>query len=567
MASRIAAGEVIERPASVVKELLENCLDAGSTEISVWLEKSGTSLIRVTDNGEGIAPEDLPLAVERHATSKLKEENDLFRIATLGFRGEALPSIAAVSQLEISSRPHGASVGCRLNVHAGMKSEPITVGCAAGTTVEVRDLFFKTPARKKFLKSPATELSHICEIINRMALAFHAVHFRLYHEGRTVSDYTAVNDPRDRLHQALGPETAKELIAFDQREGGLTINGYLSTTPSSFSSSRHLLTYVNKRYVRDRILTHAILQGYETLLMKGRYPAVALYLEIPFDDVDVNVHPAKFEVRFRRQSAVHDAVETAIRQVLRRDAKQPAAKISMPTPAIAMSVNEPALPYATPLRSFESFTAESRDAPPPILSPAGEEGFFSSMAILGQILGCYLVCSSARGLALIDQHAAHERVIFEKMRHQMENGNLEKQNLLVPQTLELTAAEALLLEQTLASLEHLGFSVELFGPNTYAITAVPALLPEGDYRQIVRQMVAEVAELDTSRGLKNERDERLATIACHSVIRANRKLEISEIRALLQELDQIDFAKQCPHGRPVLIEFSRHELERMFKRV
>lgn len=566
MASHIAAGEVIERPASVVKELLENSLDAGATEISVWLEKSGTSLVRVTDNGEGIAPEDLPLAVERHATSKLKEENDLFRIATLGFRGEALPSMASVSNLEISSRPHGASVGCRLSVHGGTKSEPIAIGCAAGTTVEVRDLFYKTPARKKFLKSPATELSHICDIINRMALAFQAVHFRLYHDGRTVSDYTAVSERRDRLHQVLGRETAKELIAFDQREGELTINGYLSTAPSSFSNSRYLLTYVNQRYVRDRILTHAILQGYETLLMKGRYPAVALYLEIPFDEVDVNVHPAKYEVRFRRQSAVHDKVETAIRQALRQDAKQPTAKSSVPKPLMAMRVNEPELLYAAPLGSFESFSPDVRHASAPIQSEVGE-GFFSSMTILGQVLGCYLVCSSAHGLALIDQHAAHERVVFEKMRYQMEIGGVQKQSLLVPQTFELTAGEALLLEQTLASLEHLGFSIEPFGLNTFAITAVPALLPNGDYRQIVRQMVAELAEVDTSQGLKKERDDRLATIACHSVIRANRKLEISEIRALLTELDRIDFATQCPHGRPVLIEFSRDELERMFKRV
>ncbi|HET8563147.1 MAG TPA: DNA mismatch repair endonuclease MutL, partial [Candidatus Binatia bacterium] len=517
MASHIAAGEVIERPASVVKELLENSLDAGATEISVWLEKSGTSLVRVTDNGEGVAPEDLPLAVERHATSKLKEENDLFRIATLGFRGEALPSMASVSNLEISSRPHGASVGCRLSVHGGTKSEPIAIGCAAGTTVEVRDLFYKTPARKKFLKSPATELSHICDIINRMALAFHAVHFRLYHDGRTVSDYTAVSERRDRLHQVLGRETAKELIAFDQREGELTINGYLSTAPSSFSNSRYLLTYVNQRYVRDRILTHAILQGYETLLMKGRYPAVALYLEIPFDEVDVNVHPAKYEVRFRRQSAVHDTVETAIRQALRQDAKQPTAKSTIPKPLMAMRVNEPELLYAPPPGSFEYFSPDLRDAPAPIQSEVGEEGFFSSMTILGQVLGCYLVCSSARGLALIDQHAAHERVVFEKMRHQMGIGDVQKQSLLVPQTFELTAGEALLLEQTLASLEHLGFSIEPFGLNTFAITAVPALLPNGDYRQIVRQMVAELAEVDTSQGLKKERDERLATSACHSV--------------------------------------------------
>jgi len=567
MASHIAAGEVIERPASVVKELLENSLDAGATEISVWLEKSGTSLIRVADNGEGIEPEDLALAMERHATSKLKEENDLFQIATLGFRGEALPSIASVSKLEILSRPHNASAGCRLNVHGGAKSGPVAVGCAAGTTVEIKDLFYNTPARKKFLKSPATELSHICDVINRMALAFHAVHFRLVHDGRTVSDYTSVSDLRDRLQQVLGRETAKELVPFHRNEGKLRINGHLTTAPSSFSNSRYVLTYVNQRYVRDRILTHAILQGYETLLMKGRYPAVVLYLEIPFGEVDVNVHPAKYEVRFRRQSEVHDAVETTIRDALRQGAKDPTRRTAISRLQADLRVSEPSLPYAAALGKVESVTVESTHAWIPIQSHAGEEGFFSSMTILGQILGCYLVCSSPHGLALIDQHAAHERVVFEKMRRQMEAGDIEKQSLLVPQTLELTAGEALLLEQKLASLEHFGFSVEPFGPDTFAITAVPALLPNGDYRQIVRQMVAELAEVETSQVVKKEREERLATIACHNVIRANRKLEMSEMRALLMELDRIDFATQCPHGRPVLIEFSRDELERMFKRV
>jgi DNA mismatch repair protein MutL len=568
MASRIAAGEVVERPASVVKELMENSLDAGATEISVSVERSGTSVIRVTDNGEGMTPEDLFLAVERHSTSKLKNEEDLFCISTLGFRGEALPSIASVSKTEITSRPTGAETGHRLRIEGGKKGDIRVTACPAGTTVEIRDIFYNTPARRKFLKAPATELSQICDVFNRMALAHPRVHFRLFHDGRTVADYVAVSEDKDRLHQILGRETAKNLIPFSWTEGELTLGGYLSVAPTSFPNSRYLLTFVNRRYVRDKTLTHAVLHGYETLLMKGQYPAVTLFLGIPFEEVDVNVHPAKYEVRFRRQSEVHEAVGKAIRHALKLEAKEPFSR-----PVVAGSprfdgVMESPFHYMTspvggrddPALKTEAFT---------LLAPAGSvtAGFFSSMNILDQILGCYLICSSSRGLVIIDQHAAHERVAFEKLRCQMEAGDVQQQNLLIPQTVELSAGELMLLERKVSALQRWGFTVEPFGVNAYAITAVPALLPEGDYRQVVRQMVAELAEVDRSAKPQQGLEERLATIACHSVIRANRQLEISEMRALLKELDQVDFATQCPHGRPVLVEFTREDLEKIFKRI
>jgi len=269
VASRIAAGEVVERPASVVKELIENSLDARATEISVWVEKSGTALIRVSDNGEGIAAEDLALAVERHSTSKLQNEDDLLRIATLGFRGEALPSIGSVSKMEIISRQRSSDSGYRLRVQGGKKDEPSITASSPGTTVEIREIFFNVPARKKFLKAPATELSHICDVINRMALASPRVHFRLYHDGRNVADYVAVADAKDRLSQVLGRDIAKELISFASEQGALAIHGYLSAAPTSFPNSRQVITFVNRRYVRDKVLTHAALQGYETLLMQG----------------------------------------------------------------------------------------------------------------------------------------------------------------------------------------------------------------------------------------------------------------------------------------------------------
>jgi DNA mismatch repair protein MutL len=461
-----------------------------------------------------------------------------------------------------------ATSGYGLSVAGGRKEEIRPAATSFGTTIEIRDIFFNTPARRKFLKSPGTELSHICDAVNRMALANASIHFRLQHDGRTVADYAAVTEGKDRLYQVLGRELANGLVAFHWSQGELKVHGYLSSAPASFPNTRYLYTFVNRRYVRDKVLTHAVLHGYETLLMKGQYPAVILFLDIPFADVDVNVHPAKYEVRFRRQSDVHEAVFRAIYQALRQEAKEPVPRMSPMPMSPFGGVHESPLPYASssfsqsglPLRREEIFAMPSR------AEPAGE-GFFSSLHVIGQVLGCYLVCSSSHGLVLIDQHAAHERVAFAKLRRQMDDGKVETQSLLIPQIIELSAGEMTLLEQNLRVLESFGFFLEAFGPNSYAITAAPALLPEGDYSQVVRQMVAELAEVDTSAKLRQHLEDRLATIACHSVIRANRALEIDEMRALLNELDRIEFATQCPHGRPVLIEFSRDELERMFKRV
>jgi DNA mismatch repair protein MutL len=568
MASRIAAGEVVERPASVVKELIENSLDAGATEISVWIERSGTSLIRVTDNGEGMGLEDLILAVDRHATSKLANEEDLLRVATLGFRGEALPSIASVSKMEIVSRPATAEAGYRLRVEGGKKAEPWLTGSPAGTSVQIQDIFFNTPARRKFLKSPATELSHVCDAVNRMALAYPGVHFRLFHESRIIADYAVVGAPKDRLSQVLGREIARDLVPLSSSPGALVITGYLSSAPASFPNTRYIMTFVNRRFVRDKVLTHAVLHGYETLLMKGQYPAAVLFLEIPFVEVDVNVHPAKVEVRFRRPSSVHEAVAAAVRQALKQQAKGFAVTVREAGSGAFAGVMEDPLPYPRPVLEYDN-QALKPDVFPMAAAyrEMSDDGFFSSMTILGQVLGCYLVCSSRRGLALIDQHAAHERVAFEKLRQELSSGEVQRQSLLIPQTIEVSAGESMLLESKLPALAQLGFVLEPFGAAAYAITAVPALLPEGDYRQGVRQMLAELAEVEKSEKLRQHLEERLASIACHSVIRANRKLEMSEMRALLRELDRIEFATQCPHGRPVLLEFGSQDLEKMFKRV
>ncbi|HEX7232234.1 MAG TPA: DNA mismatch repair endonuclease MutL [Candidatus Binatia bacterium] len=568
LASRIAAGEVVERPASAVKELIENSLDAGASEIFVSVEKSGTALIRVVDNGEGMDAEDLEIAVERHATSKLSLEPDLFRIATLGFRGEALPSIASVSRMEIASRAKDATTAHSLCCEGGSRKELRPTAAAPGTTVIVRDIFFNVPARRKFLKSPATELSHICDVINRIALAYPAVHFHLAHDQRTIADYAGVGQAGDRLQQVWGRELVKDIAPFYWREREVSVHGFLSAAPASFPNLRYVYTYVNRRYVRDKVLTHAVLQGYENLLMKGKYPAVVLFLDLPFEDVDVNVHPAKYEVRFRRQGEVHTAVASAVRDALKQAAKEPVVRTSFTRPAEPFQgVSEAALPYRIESSAPQSFAHPSDNnfiIPP---TTTEHDGFFSALQILGQILGCYIVCTSAQGLVLIDQHAAHERVAFERLRRQLATGQVSAQALLLPQTLELNAGEISLVEANLETLRSFGFVLEPFGPSAYAIREAPALLPEGDYTQLLRQMVADLAEVDTSTKLRMHLEERLATIACHNVIRANRALELEEIEALLRDLDHIDFATQCPHGRPVLVEISREELERMFKRI
>ena len=571
MASRIAAGEVVERPASVVKELIENALDAGATEISIWIEKSGSALIRVSDNGAGMAPEDLALSVERHATSKLKAEADLFRIATLGFRGEALPSIGSVSRTRIVSRPPSAPAAHCLEVIGGKKEMVRPAGAAPGTTVEIQDIFFNTPARRKFLKSPATELSHICDVLNRMALACPAVHFHLEHDGRRIADYTAVNDPKIRVQQVLGRDVADGLIALRSEAGQIRIHGYASAAPATFPNARYLYTFVNRRYVRDKVLTHAIIFGYDTLLMKGQYPAVVLFLDLPFEDVDVNVHPAKYEVRFRRQSDVHEAVSRAVRDALQIEARAPSSNVGTFSLPGALEVREAPLPYmhaaSTVPHGGVPRRADFFSLPAPLSAEDGRSGYFSSLQVLGQLLGCYLVCVSSSGLVLLDQHAAHERVAFERLRRQFDAGRVETQSLLIPQTIDLTAGEVMLLERKIEWLARLGFILEPFGPVSYAIRAVPALLAEREYTQIVRQMIAELAEVETSGKLRQHLEDRLATMACHSVIRANRKLELEEMRALLEALDETDFATQCPHGRPVLIEWSQAELDRIFRRI
>lgn len=578
---RIAAGEVVERPASVVKELLDNALDAGAAEVSVLVEGNGTSLIRVSDDGEGVAGEDIALAFERHSTSKIRSEADLAEIATMGFRGEALPSIASVAAVEMVSRPASQEHGYRFRVENGRKGSPAAAGSPAGTTIEVRDLFYHVPARLKFMKAPRTEIRYVSDAVDRVALAHPSVHFRLHHGGKRLADYTPAPRLQDRVRQVFG-DAGSELTPFSLTREHLRCTGFASQAPRSFGNSRYMVTFVNGRFVRDKMLTHAVLKAYDTLLMKGRFPAVVLYLELPHGHVDVNVHPAKTEVRFRRQSELYETVLSAVRGCLKAAASQgsppglpvsPEVRPGAPYPAgTGAPAGEyrggsvhPSLPLPPRLVRVDAGNAGTAFGAAEVPPPA-EPGRFASLTVVGQVLGCYILCHGDPGMVLIDQHAAHERVAFQRMRTDLEQGRIEQQELLMPQLLELPVTEAVVLEEQLGAMERAGFTLEPFGRNTFSLRAVPALLADGDYRDAVRAMISELAETGRPGEPHQGYQERLMTIACHSVIRASRVLKKEEMEALLQELDRTEFATQCPHGRPVMVQFSRGQLERMFRR-
>jgi DNA mismatch repair protein MutL len=605
VADKIAAGEVVERPASVVKELVENSLDAGAQKVEVELEDAGIGLIAVIDDGEGMSREDAPVAFGRHATSKVSTVDDLFRITTLGFRGEALASIAAVSTTTLVTRLHGDLSGTRVVVRAGKIVEVSEVGAPAGTRIEIVDLLGNTPARRKFLKSPATEVGHVSELVTRTALAFPHVGFVLRNGQRTVIDFAAVSDPLDRLAQVFGRERAAAMLSFQDRGAAGHIRGWLTGSHLSFPSNRHIFTYVNGRFVRDKLVSHALVAGYSTLLMHGRYPAAAVFIEVPPDEVDVNVHPAKSEVRFRRGGAVHDLITHAVKDRLRtqtaagdmaaiqtpataeailrqmafadRSQRQPLGRLrlveghpeavrpwgqgsvgAVPPPALAPAISG----YRSEIAQARSPAAASAE----VGSASVSGGFFSGMRIIGQAFEGYLVCQNGDTLFVIDQHAAHERVTFERLQHAYAAGGIARQRLLVPAIVEVGARCVPLLAEKIAELENLGFELEPFGGTSIAVRAVPALLSDSDPATLVRDLAEDLTEVDRSRQLSAAAEAVLARLACHSAVRVGQSLSADQIRALLTSMDSIDFAHNCPHGRPVYITLPRGDLERLFKR-
>lgn len=602
LCNQIAAGEVVERPASVVKELIENSLDAHATEIRVEVESGGKKLILVADDGHGMGREDLLLSLERHATSKISSEADLFRLGSLGFRGEALPSIASVSRMRLRSRLRDELAGNEVYLEGGVVKRCEEVGTPHGTTIDIRDLFFNTPARRKFLRRDETELSHISDIITKLALANPAVQFQLAHNGRVVLELYRHRQLRERVVAVFGRKLAPELLEFQPAAvDNLRLSGLLARPNVDRSNPSAVYTYINGRFVQDRTVRHALLEGYRGLLMKGRYPVAVIFLEIDPALVDVNVHPAKSEVRFRDQRLVHDFIVSSVRDCIREDqtpdgvvhpwlatdpphlapSEAPSRPGTASAPALDRSaaVQESLANYARQMTAHEqrnrfAFPATPpRQAVPPAalsspqqLTPHNSAGFFTGLKIIGQYRQSYLLCEDAGDLVVIDQHAAHERIGFEALRAQFNRGQIERQGLLVPVMIEFDHKGADLLNEYLPELERFGFEVEPFGGTTFAVKGTPSILHEADFEKLLLDLVAELDEAGGTELVMSAVEQVLVTIACHRVVRANQKLSEAEMSALLRQLDEVDFSKHCPHGRPVIHRLSGSDVERFFRR-
>lgn len=568
VASQIAAGEVVERPASVVKELLENALDAGATSITIRVEQAGKRLIEVSDNGCGVPTEEMKLAVARHATSKLSSAEDLFHIRSLGFRGEALASIGSVSRMVLLSRTYESDLGGRLTVEAGQVGALEQAGLPVGTVVRVEDLFFNLPARLKFLKTDQTERNQISALVTRYALAYPAVRITLEQDGKTLLQTNGNGDRREVLAQLYGVDIARQMLEVSLEEDNASVTGFISPISLTRSNRREITFFINGRWVQDTALSSALLQAYHTLLMVGRYPLSALLIWLPPEDVDVNVHPAKAEVRFRQPNQVFSLVQRAVRRALLAYSPVPQVSSSYwrPLPGV-QHIIDPAWEMSVETRQELSNAEVSMEAGEP--SEAAEQAALPSgkiplLRLVGQVGAAYLVAEGPDGLYLIDQHAAHERVLFERFIRQ-KPASIASQQLLEPRTVQLPPSAAHLLEKQLDLLKSLGIDIEEFGPNTFRVRAIPAIFGGSDPAAAVMAVVEEFEEDETP--LKNEEESRIIARICKRVaVKAGKILSSEEQTALLRDLESCQSPRTCPHGRPTMIHLSVDLLERQFGR-
>ena len=625
---QIAAGEVVERPASVVKELVDNAIDAGARTITIEVDGGGKRLVRVVDDGGGMSPAEARLALARHATSKLRVVDDLWDLTTLGFRGEALPAIASVSRLTLTTRRTGDLAATRLRVVGGDVIDDGLVGAPCGTIIEVEDLLYNVPARQKFMKGDATEASHINETVARLALAYPAVHLKLRHGGRTALDTPPVADPLDRVRDVLGPRVAAAMVAVHGEDAGIRVQAFLAPPDLAQATARGVQLFVGRRPVRDRGLLHAVAMGYGELVPRGRYPVAVIAIDVPAGSVDVNVHPQKLEVRFGDPAAV----ATAVRHIVRKGVAsapwtaagfaaapvQIAAMASLAPPTIGAAYPPsalasrhaqvasvpaqgslglepafvaPAAPraesalhagasWAERMRAQLALRSDTRAADRAISEavpdddrvvaagsgPAAVPGYFCRLRYLGQLDRTYLVCEGDGELVLVDQHAAHERVELQRLRERAQAADPSVQRLLFPTTIEASPARLAAAATAGPLLAAVGFEVEPFGKASLAIKAVPAGLRQVDPAHVLAELLGELAERDVPRDAASHHDDLLATIACHSVVRAGDLLGEHEARALLAAMDAIDFRLPGRHGRPVLLRLGIGELARRFGR-
>ena len=605
--SQIAAGEVVERPASVLKELLENSLDAGSTAIQVHLEEGGIKLIRITDDGCGIARDQLALALTRHATSKIASLDDLEHVATLGFRGEALASVASVARLTLTSRERGASHAWKLRGETGAEPEPAAL--MAGTIVEMRDLYFNTPARRKFLKSDSTEFAHCADAVKRLALTRPDVAISLTHNGRSLFQLAPADRSR-RIADILGSEFVDAARAIDIASGPLGLYGYAIDPTRAGESRDGQYVFVNGRFVRDKVISHALREAYRDVLHGSRQPAVCLFLEIDPAQVDVNVHPAKTEVRFRDSRAVHQFVFHAIQRTLAtpldrqsnialatETPKGPSAELpnsAARTPAWTATSSPPdqrphlpayqapprqaslgiAEPAATAYLAFaraaqqvgQTSTARNENAPQFVPASNAEQDGPPLGFALAQLHGIYILAQNARGLILIDMHAAHERILYEKLKAAFDQQEIATQALLIPAVFSADPLDIAAIEEHGEALRNLGFDITPMGPNQLAVRATPALLQGGDPVALARALIQDLRDHGITQLATARRNELLATMACHGAVRARRQLALPEMNALLRQMEETERAGQCNHGRPTWTELSLEQLDKLFLR-
>ncbi|HEY3344054.1 MAG TPA: DNA mismatch repair endonuclease MutL [Anaerolineaceae bacterium] len=572
VASQIAAGEVVERPASVVKELLENALDAGASQITIQIEGAGKRLIELADNGCGIAEAELALAVARHATSKLDSADDLFRIRTLGFRGEALASIGSVARLTLTSLESSAPAGARLRVEGGRVGFVEPAGGPIGTVVRVEDLFYNVPARLKFLKQDATERQQVETLVSRYALAYPDVRMRLLVDGRQSLQTDGRGDRRGILAAIYGLDIARQMLEVIADEDDLRLSGFISPTSLTRSNRKEITFFINGRWVQDVALNTALLQAYHTLLMVGRYPMAALFVELPPEEVDVNVHPAKAEVRFRSPDRMFSGVQRAVRRALL--AYTPIPQIYTPgswsTPAagetidLGWSLAHPEADASMPEAGFAAHAEGGLEAPIPTGQVPLPIGKIPLLRPVGQVGATYLVAEGPDGLYLIDQHAAHERVLFERMLAQLAK-TIPAQTLLEPVTVQVAPQSAELLARQIPLLGRLGFQIEPFGPGSFLVRAIPALLLGSDPAAAVRVVVEDFEEDETP--LQEEIEARLIARVCkRAAVKAGHVLSPEEQRALIRDLEACQSPRTCPHGRPTMIHLSVDLLERQFGR-
>ncbi|WP_412526695.1 DNA mismatch repair endonuclease MutL [Burkholderia lata] len=628
--SQIAAGEVVERPASVVKELLENAMDAGASTLRIVLEEGGVKRISITDDGCGIPPDELALALMRHATSKIRSLEELEAVATLGFRGEALASIASVAEMSITSRTADAAHAMKIDAQTGVLSP---AAGATGTTIEVRELYFNTPARRKFLKSEQTEFGHCLEMIRRAALARPDVAISVLHNGKAVEHWNAT-EPAQRVAKILGDSFATAHLPLDEQAGPLAVYGCAGLPTASRGRADQQYFFVNGRFVRDKLLTHAVRAAYEDVLHGDRYPSYVLFLDLPPEAVDVNVHPSKIEVRFRDSRSIHQYVFHAVQRALARHAgaspettagghaaqlspapRGPASFLDTPlgqspqgntiggsgfSPSSSSSsgntwmrqarMTQGTLPVAQPLALYDALfgrkdtgagtpdgtttlARDSADAPvtplpgflaAPIAATAHDEqplGF-----ALGQIHGIYVLAQNAHGLVIVDMHAAHERILYEQFKNALADRSVAVQALLLPISMTATPVEIGTVEEERDTLESLGFDLAVLSPTTLAIRAVPALLKDADLQSLARAVLADLHAFGGSRVLTERQHELLGTLACHHAVRANRRLTLDEMNALLRQMEATERADQCNHGRPTWYQLTLNDLDRLFMR-